>query len=382
LILALPKQRGGQALPSHQLFARLLAVTEGNPPRLPTRDIDRELYQQQAEAPLTFTQLIHRPLPQPRRWWKLTDGKGLAARTRESYSSLEKFISTPFIWALMYPAKLQRGPVTTLHLRPDSALKGTLLHRLLDMLLVAPPAQIDWRTCLRPALENWCDQTWPELLEHEGATLLLPGNLSETLSLLDLGKRSLWELLQQMRAAKVTVASTDVEPPEALFIGGTLSGHIDLLVANQVGQSAVIDLKLGGGKRRAEELKYNRQLQLSVYGYLQNHHHKSWPEAAFYILSQQKMLTQTDAYFPRASVQMTAVPQIGLENCWKDFEAVWRWRREQLDAGWIEVTTTPLPEIPDPAQPASTAPRDNWQTEPEDIQYNDFDALTGWRADQ
>jgi len=272
--------------------------------------------------------------------------------------------------------------MTSLTLVPDFRLKGTLLHRLLDLLLAAPQMEINWLTCNRANLDRWCEQCWQNLLEQEGATLLLPGNLSENLSLLDLAKRSLWELLQQLRAAKVTAASTNVKPDDASFFGGTLLGYIDLLVTNEAGNSAVIDLKLGGARRRQEELKTNRQLQLAVYGYLQNASLKSWPEAAFYILSQQRLLTQTDSFFPKANMQKADVDTIGLENCWKDFEDVWRWRREQLNTGWIEVTTTPLPEETDASQPTSTAPSENWQSNPDDIQYNDFDALTGWRADQ
>lgn len=382
LILVIPKQRDGEALPKHPLFARLLALTEGNPARLPMLDLDRELYSQKATAPLAFASLPHRPLPAPRRWWKLPDGKWLGPRARESYSSLEKFIYTPFSWVLNHPARLQRGPMTSLTLVSDFRLKGTLLHRLLDLLLAAPPLEIKWLTCNRADLDRWCEQRWQNLLEQEGATLLLPGNLSENLSLLDLAKRSLWELLQQLRAARVTAAITNVKPDDASFFGGTLLGYIDLLVTNQAGESAVIDLKLGGARRRQEELKTNRQLQLAVYGYLQNASLKSWPEAAFYILSQQRLLTQTDSFFPKAITQKTDVDKTGLENCWNDFEAVWRWRREQLNAGWIEVTTTPLPEEADASQPGSTAPSEHWQSNPDDIQYNDFDALTGWRGDQ
>ena len=160
-------------------------------------------------------------------------------------------------------------------------------------------------------------------------------------------------------------------------------GYIDLLVTNQSGRDAVVDLKLGGLARRQDELKTNRQLQLAIYGYLQHHKQKTWPEAAFYILGKQHLLTQTGDYFPKATVARITVPQIGLENCWKDFETVWRWRRKQLDEGWIEVTTVDLPAEPDPSHPDSTPPGENWQHEPEDNnQYNDFDALTGWRADQ
>jgi hypothetical protein len=383
LILVLPKQRDGKSLSGHPLFARLLALTEGNPARLPTRDLDRELFIQKATAPLVFTTNAHRPLPVPHRWWKLSDGNLLGTRCLESYSSLGKFIYQPFGWVLNYSAKLQRGPVTSLKLKPDFALKGTLLHRMLDLLLAAPAAEINWLACQRSDLEQWCDRNWPMLLEQEGATLLLPGNLADNLSLLELAKRSLWELLQQLRAAKVTSARTNLKPDDAPFIGGSIMGYIDLLVTNQAGQDAVVDLKLGGLARRQEELKTNRQLQLAIYGYLQNHRHKVWPEAAFYILGKQQLLTQTDTYFPHGTLPRIGVSPIGLENCWKDFETVWRWRRKQLDEGWIEVTTVDLPAERDSSQPDSTPPGENWQHIPEDNnQYNDFDALTGWRADQ
>jgi len=383
LILVLPKQRDGKSLPGHPLLARLLALTEGTPARLPTRDLDQELFLQKATAPLGFTPLAHRPLPAPRRWWQLNDGKLLTPRGTESYSSLEKFIYKPFGWVLNYPAKLQQGPVTSLKLKPDFALKGTLLHRMLDLLLAASSTEINWLNCNRQALNLWADQSWPKLLEQEGATLLLPGNLADKLSLLDLAKRSLWELLQQLRAAKVTTACTNLKPEDAPFIGGNLMGYIDLFVTNQAGQGAVVDLKLGGLDRRQEELKTNRQLQLAIYGYLQHHRHKKWPEAAFYILGKQQLLAQTADYFPNATLARIAVSPVGLEPCWKDFEPVWRWRRKQLDDGWIEVTTTDLPDSPDPALPDSTPPGENWQHDSKDNnQYNDFDALTGWRADQ
>ncbi len=381
LILVVAKQRGGKPSGTHPLLTRLLAITDGNPPQLPTRDLDQELYRKQAQPPLTFGHLKHRPLPAPQRWWKLADGGKLIPRETESYSSLEKFIHTPFSWVLTYQAKLKRGPMTTLKLRPDFALKGTLLHRLLDLLLAAPPAEINWLTCDRSGLGAWCGRRWPTLLEQEGATLLLPGNLSESLILLELAKRALWELLHQLRAAKVTSATTNVNPGETAFFGGNLLGYIDLLAINQTGSRAVVDLKLGGTTTREQELKTNRQLQLAVYGYLENASHKSWPAGAFYILGKQRLLAQNADFFPLATVP-TLEEGAGLQACWNDFEAVWRWRRQQLDEGWIEVTTTALPEEPEPEVPDSVPPRDHWLYQTVDIRYNDFDALVGWRAEQ
>src|SRR6185503_10557569 len=103
-------------------------------PSLPTIDLDRELSQGAASAPIVFARIGHCPLPELRRWWKVRSPNLLAPRDQESYSSAEKFIYSPYAWVLCYRARLRAGALASLLLEADHQHKGTLLHRLHDLL--------------------------------------------------------------------------------------------------------------------------------------------------------------------------------------------------------------------------------------------------------
>lgn len=380
LILVVPRQRGGEPVARHPLHTRLIALVDGA--ALPTLDLDRELTSGHATSPLRFATIQHRPLPPLRRWWKLSSGVRLAPRDRESYSSLDKFIYSPYAWVLRYKARLEAGQLAGLRLQSDSNLKGTLLHRLLDLLLAAPAAEIDWRSATQPALDQWLEGRWQPLLEQEGATLLLPGKVADAAALLASGKMALWELIQQMRAAKVINARSNISLTAAPFHNSQLEGIVDLLVENREGRQAVLDLKFGGLRIREKELRENRALQLAVYGCLLNQQHKAWPAAGFYILTLRRLIAQDDSYFSRARVISPESPPGGLKRCWSDFQKIWRWRRQQLEVGWIEITadgTDPADGPPD--APESVPPLPHWQATEDHAKYNEYDALTGWRAD-
>ena len=149
LILVVPRQRGGNRVARHPLHARLISLIEGKNPSLPTLDLDAEVSTGKASAPLELRGMKHLPLPARMRWWKLNFTKYLGPRTLESYSSAEKFIYSPYAWALNYKAGLQPGPIASLRLQDARRQKGTLLHRLVDLLLAAPPTEINWMNTSR-----------------------------------------------------------------------------------------------------------------------------------------------------------------------------------------------------------------------------------------
>jgi RecB family exonuclease len=382
LILVLPRQRGGESVARHPLHSRLVASLEGKSASLPTLDLDCELVFGPASKEFHLASLPHRPLPRLQRWWKVASPKHFAPRERESYTSLEKFIYSPYAWMLRYKAKLQAGSLASKRLQTDSRQKGTLLHRLLDLLLLAPATEIDWRNAPQPALDQWLEKKWPTLLAQEGTNLLLPGKIADAAALLAAGKMALWELLRQLRSAEVTVANSNVPLAAVTFQGAKIAGFVDLLVKNNSGKSAVIDLKFGGRETRELELRQNRQLQLAVYGYLLNQQSGGWPATAFYILTRRSLIAQNQDYFPEAKTILPDSSPGGLQLCWSDFEKVWNWRRQQFDAGWIEVTVAGT-EAGDraPDAPDGIPPLAHWQATEDHAKYNDFNALTGWSSD-
>jgi hypothetical protein len=378
LVFVVARQRAGEPVGRHPLHARLLGLIDAERPALPTRDLDAELVSSHAREPIQLVARDHRPLPRLRRWWKLN--RSLGPRDRESYTSLEKFTYSPYAWVLRHKAQLKAGPLATMRLEGNTRLKGILLHRLLELLLARPPEVVDWRTTTRPQLDRWLENQWPPLLEQEGASLLLPGKVSEAAALQVLAKDALWELLRQLRAASAVRTETNVILPMAPFFGGHIEGLMDLFVETQKGRLAVVDLKFGGRDIREQELRDNRELQLAVYGYLVHHDRGAWPEGAFYILTSRRLMAPSRDYFPHARIVAPQSSPGGLKRCWAGFERVWRWRRQQLDAGWIEVTVEGANKRP-PDAPDSTPPLPQWQATEEHAKYNDFDGLTGWPAD-
>jgi ATP-dependent helicase/nuclease subunit B len=381
IIFVTPRVKGGEAVSAHPLQARLLALCAKGTP-LPAIDMDRALSTGTSRDLFDFQQVKHRPLQPLRRWWKLPSGDLLKPRDEESYTSLEKFIYSPYAWVLSHKAQLQPGRVTKYKVEDGSRLNGILLHRLLDLLLAVPAEQLNWRTCNRAELEAWLPTRWYSLLEQEGALLLLPGKRANATALLETGKAALWQLLEQLRAAHITEAASNQQLQAVRFEGGNVSGILDLSVKNQQGEWAVVDLKYGGQPVREKELSENRPLQLAVYGYLWTGNHPGpWPATAFYILNKRSLMAQDNAFFPGASIVPVKGGPTGLQGCWHDFLDVWRWRRRQLDEGWVELTvqgTDALPVVE--KAPDSTPPHDQWKAAKDQDQYNDFDALTGWEV--
>ena len=116
------------------------------------------------------------------------------------------------------------------------------------------------------------------------------------------------------------------------------------------------------GQKR-QELVDNLHLQLAVYACLVAQG-SAWPEAAFLILGKRALLAQQRNFFPDAEVVPSSLSPSGLQACWKEFEELWKWRRNLLDQGWIECAVPGSDRANGSGLvPNSTAPIQRWQLE-------------------
>jgi RecB family exonuclease len=379
LVFMSPRMIENEPAPHHPLRDRIQSLIAGH---LPIFDLDRHLAEPKGAPALPIVApklhpFPHLKLPGIRRWWKLSGGQYLDPRDRESFSSAKKFVFNPTAWVLEYKAKLRNGRLFGNDLTCDNRQRGNLLHRLFEFVF-ASHSSIDWRTALRPQVDQWLEKEWGKLLLSEGVNLRLPGNKVIAERLLDEGKRAVWVLIEHLRAAKVSRATTDVETPEVHFVGGRMCGFIDLLVEKASGEKAIIDLKYGGHPQKRQELVDNLHLQLAVYACLVAQG-SVWPEAAFLILGRRALLAQERNFFPDAEVAPSRLSPAGLQACWKEFAELWIWRRSLLDQGWIECAVLGSDRATGSGLvPSSNAPIQRWQLERCTERYNDFDALTGW----
>ncbi|PWT78343.1 MAG: hypothetical protein C5B58_15385 [Acidobacteria bacterium] len=383
LIFMTPRRVGNEPVVHHSLRDRMQALVVD---KLPVFDLDQYLPDPvSVQKPILLTpelkEFSRRQLPGIRRWWKLPNGQYLGPKDFESFTSAEKFIFSPYQWVLEYKAQLKQGILFGNPLVNQSRQRGNLLHRFSERVFSANSI-IDWRAASRQEVRHSLEAEWKRLLPTEGANLLLAGNRAQAESLFDEGVRAIWSLIEHLRKASATKTSVNVSPLPAPFVGGELRGYIDLLVENDSGLEAIVDLKYNGHDEKKDELANNLQLQLAVYGYLVANGAR-WPESAFFILKKCALLTQNRNYFPGADIVRLKESGAGLEVCWKEFEELWKWRRNLLDQGWIELTVGG-------ANPNDSAgPKSNWMppivrwmaTDDED-RFNDFDALTGWEEDK
>jgi len=156
------------------------------------------------------------------------------------------------------------------------------------------------------------------------------------------------------------------------FVGGNLCGAIDMLVKNQRGDEAVIDLKWSGGNYRRDELENNRHLQLAVYAAIRKEATGHWPEHAYFIISEARLLAQNSSFFTDAEICNTGDGE-DTSALWESFEKTWKWRRSQLDEGLIELTVQGTTADENSVSPPGAIPIDEHNDK-----FNDYAALTGW----
>jgi hypothetical protein len=367
VVFALPASAGGEAPRHHPLWDRICALTGKTVPAL---DVGRLLTVQEfpAELTLRLSSLPHQGLPRPQRWWQLSRPQLLAPRASESFSSLQAFVDSPYQWVLKHKASLYAGSLARID--DGNRQKGNLFHRLFEKLFSA--SELDWRKADQKAVGLWVASRFERLLAEEGANFLLPGRLREKQEMADTARRSTWALLEFLRQARVVEVEME-KSVDGSFTGGPLVGSIDLLVTNDRGEEAVIDLKWSGVKYRRAELQENRALQLAIYAYLRRKQGR-WPAQAFYMLSDGRLLAPEARFFPTAEVCAPADPNASVASLWLAFEKTWKWRRQQLDQGLIEVT------VQGTAKDVNSDPPDDCLAIDEhNDRFNDFAALTGWQ---
>lgn len=327
---------------------------------IPARDfIDAE------EIPL-------RPLPPLRRWWDLRQADLLPPRECESFSSVSNALNFPVDWALNYHAKLRQGPIAESRVN-DSALRtGSILHAAAQELF--EHSSLNWRNSSNAEINQFLVDRLPDLLASQAAHYLTPGNETARTRLLHMAQQSLWHLIEILRDAEIESVTLEKSVGPVPFTGGQIAGRIDLIARRSDGETAVIDLKLGGKTNRTKSLQSNLQLQLATYGHLLSESEGVRPATAFFILSNGgSLLTRNETFFPNFSpiTPQRDTPESDWEDCWQEFEEIYRWRRQQLDQGLIEVPV-PGTEADDPP------PIDRWTPPKEGNPYSSYANLTGF----
>jgi RecB family exonuclease len=347
----------------HPVWDQIASLTEGLPIlQITSSDTPTELG-------IAQSQLTPRTLPPKVRWWQLPESATLPQRQAESFSSLDKYIHSPYQWLLDYAAKIRPGSLASVN--DGNLLKGSLAHRLYEEFLNAHPKIT---TINSGDIASWVDEHIETLLQQEGALLLEPGRQAECERFITQVQDSLTALVDHLQQAAVETVQMELKQ-DGLFAGGKLTGSIDVLATRADGEEAVVDIKWGGKKYRRDALLKNSYLQLATYAQLRrNNKATASPALSYFIVEDAHMLSLDHEFFPDAEI----LKPEGEENSaqyWQRFENSWHWRKTQFDKGLIEVTVTDTE--PDDA----STPDEGCLEIPEaSDKFNDYKVLTGWGA--
>lgn len=334
--------------------------------------LDKNLPIEPVESVLTagpsdgITPVKHEPLPALRRWWQLPGGTAVPWPAKVSYSSLQPLFFNPYQWLLRYPARLQASAL--LNMPNDFRLLGQLAHRAVER-LYGHAGSLAWTM---EQVAHWFDQNLDAIVDEEGAVLRMPGKRSELEGFRLRFRASLLRLHAHLQTAKVERVESEKEF-EAETALGLLHGSTDLLLSFGGSREAVIDMKWAGTSKYRKVLEQGSHLQLAVYAFLQEQATKRWPAVGYYILREGDLLTPAENLFPDARPVSQA--EGATAALWEQAKATWRWRREQIDKGAVELVVDGT-EATDESAP----PVDAMVIEPLDARYNPYVHLAGWES--
>lgn len=255
--------------------------------------------------------------------------------SKQSFTTLNELFNDPALFVLKRVADLE--PTSVLAAEEDNRLLGILAHRVFEKLF----GHADALTWSNPDAVAWFRTEADTLLQTEGAVLLMQGAGVSQQHFRKVCEGAVCSLLDYLRSAGATHVQTEVE------FSGTLGavplvGKIDLLVTLGDKRTAALDMKWRSDNYYAGLLRSGEHLQLALYSSLVEQTNGVAPAALGYFILESGALYVTVAnMFPKAQV-IRPPDGVTVATLLERARATWTWRKQQLDAGTIEV----VPEDP------------------------------------
>lgn len=248
----------------------------------------------------------------------------------QSFTTLNELFNDPALFVLKRVADLE--PTSVLAVEEDNRLLGILAHRVFEKLF----AHADALTWSNPAAVAWFRAEADTLLLTEGAVLLMQGAGVSQQHFRKVCEGAICSLLDHLRSAGATQVQTEVG------FSGTLGaiplvGKIDLLVTLGDKRTVALDMKWRSDNYYAGLLRSGEHLQLALYSSLIEQTNGVAPAALGYFILESGALYITAAdTFPKAQVRRPP-DGVTVATLLDRARATWNWRKQQLDAGTIEV---------------------------------------------
>jgi len=254
--------------------------------------------------------------------------RSLLARAEETPTSLESLLYYPYQWVFRHHLKLRQSSI--LSVVQDMRLLGNLAHRLLEKLLAQQFTA--WK---KAQLDEWVTAEIPQLLQKEGATLLMYGREPDRIAFTKHMKYAAWSLISLLKQNEWTVLATEQELRGE--IGAlAISGRADL-VLQRGAERAIVDLKWRGIGRYTNMLSSEEDIQLALYAHLLDPADQ-WAHTAYFIIDRGRLLVRnTQAFKDVQTVQDEVDHQEVYQRLLERLLNTYQWRITQLGKGQIEI---------------------------------------------
>ncbi len=331
IFLVIPEQVDGQEVFPHPMFDELQALF-GN--------LSSITYHIQAEhnkddclepyfsIPSTET-LPYRRLGKPKPFIQTKAEAQLGERSEETFTSIENLFYYPYQWLFRYKIKLRKSSI--LSIVKDVTLMGNLAHRFFELFF----EEEDIESRSQSQVNEWVDSKAYRLLSREGAVLLMYGREPERIAFLNKVKYAIWSLLSLIRNNNWKVRGTELKTGGS-FEGVPIKGKADL-VLERGKELMVVDLKWRGAARRENMIRSKEDLQLVTYAHLLTEDNQL-AHTAYFIIEKGKAIARNNLAFKEITgVQTDETQQNISEEIWGKMKSTFRWRKQQLQNGLIEI---------------------------------------------
>lgn len=269
-------------------------------------------------------------LPANKTAWNLNIDEDLIEfPEKESFSSLEKLIYYPHEYFLEKIARINESSL------PDSDSEflnfGNLSHSIFEQFF-------------GDLNKNISDQEIQKRILN-----ITQQQIKKTFGLLDRPESRIRKeaFIKEMYTAAIVLMNFIQKSPFTIFetekeigydedvnLGSiVLRGSIDLVLSNEKGEKAIIDLKWAGKTKRMDMLKKGNDLQLPIYSHLLSN--DSTVPTSFFIINKALLITYPNKYFPGAYT--IDVPPVSSKEILEKIKQAYEIRQSEIKSGYIEV---------------------------------------------
>ena len=269
---------------------------------------------------------------EPQTSYKVSEKLKDIKREKESYTSIGTLIQHPFDYTMTHLLSLKEPQIGKL---PDlDTTKGLVAHLVVEKLFETYGEQMADE--YQKMDEAKIYQLMDEAIRQKGAVLLLPEYKLECQQYKTILKDSVTVLTTIIQNLHLQPVGSEVEVNVCLDTIGAFYGNIDMVLKNANGDYVIFDFKWSESKHYSKDLEENKAIQLELYRKAaMKHYGSNIAGVAYYLFPTMTMYTSDfpeSDYIRRIKVKTEAASR----NLFEEIKNSYKYRREELDLGFIE----------------------------------------------